>query len=112
MILPNAEAAIIEIAKLRDYCLNPLHPRGKHKARILRAALGITHLDSEEFRRLLLAGIQNTECQIGERDDYGSRYTVDLEITRDEHSAIVRTGWIIKTGETAPRLTTCFVKRD
>ena len=26
MKLPHAEQAIVDIAKLRDYCLNPLHP--------------------------------------------------------------------------------------
>ncbi len=112
MTLPNAEAAIVEIEKLRDYCLNRNHPRGKHKARILEAALGITQDNSEELRRVILSEIQTAECEIGEVDEYGSRYTVDLEITRNERSAIVRTGWIIKSGEKAPRLTTCFVNRE
>ena len=25
MIIPNAERAVVDIRKLRDYCLNPLH---------------------------------------------------------------------------------------
>ena len=33
---PNGERAIVDIAKLTDYCLNPEHARGKHKARIRR----------------------------------------------------------------------------
>lgn len=112
MPLPNAEEAIIEVEKLRDYCLNRNHPRGKHKARILEAALGITQEDSGELRQVILSEIRTAECEFGELDEYGSRYTVDLEMKRNKRTAIVRTGWIIKSGEKAPRLTTCFVKRE
>lgn len=31
---------MVDIAKLRDYCLNPLHDEGKHKARVFASALG------------------------------------------------------------------------
>ena len=32
MKIPNAERAIVDIRKLRGYCLNPQHVKGKHKA--------------------------------------------------------------------------------
>ena len=35
MNLPNGDRAIIPIEKLLDYCLNPEHSKGKHKARVL-----------------------------------------------------------------------------
>jgi len=41
MLLPNGENAIVDIRKLRDYCLNPDNPRGGNKARVFVAALGI-----------------------------------------------------------------------
>lgn len=41
MRLPNPERAVVEIAKLTDYCLNPMHEDGKHKARVFAAALGL-----------------------------------------------------------------------
>jgi hypothetical protein len=40
--LPNSELAILDIRKIEDYCLNPLHPRGRHKAHLFRELLGIT----------------------------------------------------------------------
>jgi hypothetical protein len=40
MKLPNAAQALVDLAKLRDYCLNPAHPRGRHKARVFATALG------------------------------------------------------------------------
>jgi len=30
MKLPNGEQAVVAIEKLRDYCLNPYHHRGRH----------------------------------------------------------------------------------
>ena len=42
--------SFVDIAKIRDYCLNLSHPRGRHKARVFQASLGITVDDSEELR--------------------------------------------------------------
>jgi len=46
MFIPNAERVVVDIRKLRDYCLNSLHDDGKHKARLF-AAVGITANDVE-----------------------------------------------------------------
>jgi hypothetical protein len=37
--LPNADLAVFDIRKIADYCLNPLHPRGRHKARVFGGPL-------------------------------------------------------------------------
>ncbi|MFO1429687.1 MAG: hypothetical protein U1F76_06045 [Candidatus Competibacteraceae bacterium] len=50
MRIPNAEHATVDIRKLRDYCLNPQHPEGKHKAWLFAAALGMTDADAEPLR--------------------------------------------------------------
>jgi|GEM_PF-2721604 len=34
MKLPHGAHAVVDIARLRDYCLSPDHPRGRHKARL------------------------------------------------------------------------------
>ena len=47
MNLPNGHASVVEIEKIRDYCLSLTHPRGRHKARVYQSALGITDKDSE-----------------------------------------------------------------
>jgi hypothetical protein len=41
MKIPNADRAVVDIRKLRDYCLNPQHDEGKHKARLFAVALGM-----------------------------------------------------------------------
>jgi hypothetical protein len=41
-MLPNAANAHIDEVKLTRYVLDPTHPKGKHKAAVFRAKLGIT----------------------------------------------------------------------
>ncbi|WP_368356704.1 DUF6883 domain-containing protein [Acidithiobacillus thiooxidans] len=43
-------------------------------------------------------------------DSHGKRYQVDFVMQHQGKSAIVRTGWIIRTGEDVPRLTSCYVR--
>jgi hypothetical protein len=52
--LPNGDRAVVDIAKLRDYCLNPFHEDGKHKARVFAAALGLSRADASWLRDRLL----------------------------------------------------------
>lgn len=111
MKLPGAALAVIELEKLRDYCLDPDHPRGKHKARVFQAALGLTKADSELLRSKILEAVSTVDCEVGESDDYGTRYSVEVTITVNAMSAVVCTGWITRAGEDFPRLTTCYVKR-
>jgi hypothetical protein len=107
--LPNAENAIVEIRKLRDYCLSPDHPRGRHKARVFASALGLTADDAEEVREALLSAALCGEADPAEEDEYGKRYVLDFEMKTGAGSATVRSGWIVRRGEDVPRFTSCFV---
>ncbi len=109
MKLPNAASAIVEIEKLRDYCLSESHPRGKHKARVFAMALGLTASDALELRDAILSAVRMEEAVAGERDEYGQRYMLDFFIRREGREAIVRSAWIIRRGEDVPRLTSCYV---
>jgi hypothetical protein len=109
MKLPNSEAAIVEIEKLRDYCLNPSHPRGRHKARVFHSLLGITALHSEEIREVLIKAAVNEDAALGTSDEFGTRYIIDFELKRGERTANIRSCWIILNGEVAPRFVTCYI---
>lgn len=74
MKLPNADRAVVEIEKLRDYCLSSSHPRGRHKARVFVTALGITADDAEELKQAVLSAVLTEEATPTERDEYGQRY--------------------------------------
>jgi hypothetical protein len=80
MKLPNAETALVDLAKLRGYSLSTTHPEGKHKARVFAAALGIDASHAEWLRDQLLAGVLREECVLGQKTEFGQRYSVDLAI--------------------------------
>jgi hypothetical protein len=109
MKLPGSDNAIVDIAKLRDYCLDPQHPRGRHKARVFAATLGLAQTDVEFLREALLRAARETDALAGESDEYGDRFTMDFELNRGNRRAVVRSAWIALRGEAAPRLTSCFV---
>jgi len=109
MKLPGGATASIEISKLRDYCLDPHHPRGRHKARVFLSALGLGQGDANFLRAVLLKAALDADAVPGEADKYGARYTVDFLMTHRGREATVRSAWIILRGESAPRLTSCFV---
>lgn len=110
MTLPNGDRAVVDIAKLRGYCLSKTHPYGRHKARVFEAALGLTSLDAEDLRGVLLHAARAFDhAEPGEQDTYGSRYVLDFRMTWESRSATVRSVWIILTTEDFPRLTSCYV---
>ena len=109
MIIRQAHRAEIDIRKLRDYCLNPLHDEGKHKARVFAAALGMTATDAESLRDILLEVVQTHDSQVGYQDAYGQRYIVDFLLDWRGRQAMVRSGWILEHGSDIPRLTSCYI---
>jgi len=110
MPLSNAEQAVVEIQKLRDYCLNPNHPRGKHKARVFESALGLTREDAEKLRSALLTAIREEKAEQLFEDEYGTRYCVDFQMDVASSRAEIRSVWIVRLDETFPRLVTCYVR--
>jgi hypothetical protein len=107
--LPNPENAIVDIRKLREYCLSPDHPRGRHKARVFASALGLTADDAEELREAILSAALFAEADPAEEDEYGRRYVLDFEMKTGTGTAMVRSGWIVRRDEDVPRFTSCFV---
>ncbi|MFL6211243.1 MAG: DUF6883 domain-containing protein [Pyrinomonadaceae bacterium] len=113
MKLPNADHAVIDIEKLRDYCLNPAHPEGKHKARVFLAALGIKAEDAERLSKLIREAILIEEATEQSSTPYGRRFIVDFQVKWEEKLVVtlvtIRTAWIIRNDEDFPRLTSCFI---
>ena len=68
--LPNADIAIIELTKLRDYCLSPQHPRGRHKAWRFKDLLGLTAKDADWLKQKLLAGVAIQPAEKQEIDSW------------------------------------------
>ena len=108
MTIPNPERAVVDIRKLRDYCLDPTHDEGKHKARLFVAALGMTRNDAEDLRDALLEAVTRHDATLGRHDEYGQRYNVDFVLEWHGKQAMLRSGWIIEHGSDTPRLISCY----
>ncbi len=108
MKLPNAADAVVDIAKVRDYCSNPAHPRGRHKARVFVTVLGIRREQAELLREALLRAANSNEATLGARDAYGQRY-VHFLMNGPGGRSLVRSTWIVLTNENFVRLTSCYV---
>jgi hypothetical protein len=98
MRLPGGDQAVVDVAKLRDYCLSTDHVRGRHKARLFASVLGITSTDAEFVRLALLLAAREGDATAGEIDEYGARYTIDFELVHDDRRAAVRSAWIVPGG--------------
>jgi DNA-binding transcriptional MerR regulator len=107
-LLPNAENAVVDIRKLRDYSLNRDHSTGKDKARLFSSILGMTAENAEELRQIILEKVKTQEVSLNRYDEHGQRYTLDFTLEWQNRSATIRTGWIIKSGSDIPRLTSCY----
>jgi hypothetical protein len=86
-LLPNGARAILDIRKLADYCLNPAHLRGRHKARVFRQALRLNvatppSCGTDCWRRRATTSLWKCRATFGEADGGSmSRY-------RDKASAL------------------------
>ena len=113
MKLPNADRAVIDLKKLRDYSLNPNHPEGKHKARVFQAALGFTTDNAERLRELVMEAILTKEATGQQPTPFGQRFVVDFHVRGGPElvavQVTIRSAWIIRNDEDFPRLTSCFI---
>ena len=99
-------------AKFVDYCLDPHHDDGHHKARVFKALLGFERANHADLIAAIGRGILTHEAEYVGETAHGFLWRVDLPITGPRGSATVRTGWIYEKGKDVPRLTTAYVLSD
>jgi hypothetical protein len=104
-------SAVVDVSKLRDYCLSETHPRGRHKARVFGARLGLGVADAEFIQQRLLEAVSAAADRLvpTDADQHGERYMLDVEITTVRGTATVRSGWIVRLDEDVLRFVTCFI---
>ncbi len=109
MKLPNGQRAVVDVVKLTDYCLNPDHPRGKHKARVFEATCGITVEHAELLRQQLLDAAEHADAVPADSLGFGARYVIELTVQGPSGTARVRSAWIIRQSEDFPRFVSAYV---
>jgi hypothetical protein len=108
-LLPNPDRAIIPFEKLEGYSLNSSHAEGRHKAIVFQAALGIGLAEADELRTFLQQSLRSQDAVPLNRNPYGQKYGIDVEMIRGNRRAIIRSIWIIRDDEDFPRLVTCYI---
>lgn len=97
MKLPNGKCVDLG-AKLEEYVLNPLHPRGQHKARVFEAILGITLANKEMLASALrTAVVVSDNAVFAGENGFGRTYVVRFEIATAKGRAKVLSVWIDQT---------------
>jgi hypothetical protein len=107
--LPNGERALIPMEKLTDYCLNLDHARGKDKARVFAAVLGITRDSAHVLADLVRQAARDGDITKEARTVWGQYYRVDWVIP-SRVGVVLRTIWEIAPGEEIPRLVSAFIR--
>ncbi len=108
MKLPNGDRVIIPMEKLLGYCLNPNHIRGKHKARVFEAVLGITAANVEELEALVRQAALEGEIVQERETDFGREFKLDWSIPGTD-SVELRTIWIVPHHSVEPQLVSAFI---
>jgi hypothetical protein len=85
--LPHGDQAILDMRKIEDYCLNPSHPRGRHKARVFREALDLQRSDASWLRDALLDTARSAEAFQDGEDAWG-RIGASMQASGDKERVL------------------------
>jgi hypothetical protein len=108
VLLPNADDAVIDPAKLRDYLLSTEHPLGRFKARFF-GALGFSADRWEELESALRTQHLTQEAHAAAGASGGQKFTIRaILIGPNGQSASVVSVWFTRAGEAVPRFVTAY----
>ncbi len=73
------------------------------------STLGLMSEDTGFLSDELLRAARAADAIESHSDEFGKRYTIDFELIRNDRRATVRSAWIVRRGETFPRILSCYV---
>ena len=104
--LPNADRAVVEDAKVRDYLLSPTHPVGRFKA-VFFAALGFSADQWSLLRDALLALARTGNAAPGQHSPFGLKFEIHaILLGPSGRQADVVTVWMVSNGQYFPHFIT------
>lgn len=109
---PDFAGAEIDPNKITAYAMNPDHPVGKNKYRVIHSATGLEPADAVRIEQQIRDGVRAGTPILGRPDQYGQRWTIDVPLTGPSGTIVVRTAWIVDVGSTSPRLVTISFPKD
>jgi hypothetical protein len=107
-MVPGAERAVVDPAKVRDYLLSSVHPVGRFKA-VVFFALGYTVEQWELLRDDLLALALSGIAVPGQASPFGQKYEVSGTLRGPNgREAQFTSVWLAPPDDEAPRFITAF----
>jgi len=110
MRIPGAERALISLEKIARYLLNPDHPDGASKARVLAHA-GFDAHRPEELQRALGEHVLSDNACEGRYSPFGTKYEITHPLKGPRGAVLITSIWIIRSDESFPRLITVIPER-
>ena len=108
MVLPEAEHAVVDAAKVRDYLLSHEHAIGRFKA-VFFETLGYKQLEWARLQSDLLALSRAGHAVEGQKSSFGQKYEVRGTLEGPSgRAAEVVTVWVVLTGQVVPRFVTAY----
>lgn len=108
MRLPNADQAIIDPRKVRDYLLSSEHPVGRYKAHFF-TRLGFSSRRWQDLRDQFQSIALEVEAEVAGETDHGRKYILrDTIVGAAGRKAKVLTVWIVLHAEKVPRFVTAY----
>jgi hypothetical protein len=104
--LPNFSNPNVDPKKITDYAMNPDHPVGSNKYRVINSTTGLDTGDAARIEQQIRDGVHDGTPIKGRADEYGQRWAVDVPLTGPKGTIVVRTAWILDIGSSTPRLVT------
>ena len=103
--IPGADHALICKDKIVQYLLNLDHPDGASKAQVLAHA-GFDVADPDMLEQALRKQHLFGGARDGNRSPFGKKYEITRSLTGPAGRVMVTSVWIVRTGESFPRLIT------
>jgi hypothetical protein len=108
-MLPRGDQAVVDLEKLISYVLNPDHRLGRNKARVFKSAFGLTAADADVLAAALRSAAATRPAHLEREDAYGRHFSLNFEFAFAGRTAAIRSLWVVRTGEEAPRFVSAFV---
>ncbi|MES1177378.1 MAG: DUF6883 domain-containing protein [Myxococcales bacterium] len=108
MRLPNADRAVVEDAKVRDYLLSSSHPVGRFKS-VFFIALGFSSEQWLLLRDALLDQARKEDAAAGQPSPFGLKFEIRATLTGPTgRQASVVTVWMVLIGQNFPHFVTAY----
>ncbi len=108
MLIPNADRAVVEPAKLHDYLLSRTHPIGRFKATFFQA-LGYSAEDWSRLEADLRSQHLSEEATGDQPTPYGQKYVIRATLVGPTGAAAALVSvWVVRAGEDFARFVTAY----